>query len=113
MNYIKNLKHDQTINLLDEIDVKPGQVISKTLAQNNFVSLTIFGFSKGEEISTHASSGDAMVTILDGFARITIDGQENYLEKGQTIVMSANKPHALFALEDFKMLLTVVFPLSE
>ena len=83
--------------------------MSKTLAQNSALSVTLFAFDKGEEISTHESGGDAMVTCLDGNGKITIDGVEYNLHEGDTIVMPAKHPHAVFGEEKFKMLLTVVF----
>lgn len=109
-NYIKNIEKEKIIKLANEVDFKEGQVISKTLAQNKHVSLTVFAFSKGEEISTHASSGDAMVTILEGVGRLSINGKEYLLKKDETIIMPAEMPHAVYAEENFKMLLTVVFP---
>lgn len=108
---IKNINHETVSQLSDEVQYLPGQIASKTLAQNPHVSITLFAFDKGEEISTHASSGDAMVLALDGTGKVTIEGQEYVLTKGETIIMPANKPHAVFAQEQFKMLLTVVFPL--
>ena len=86
-----------------------GQIVSKTLAQNDAVSLTLFAFEKGEEISTHAAGGDAMVTVLEGTGRFTIDDKPHVLTEGQSIVMPVNIPHAVYGEERFKMLLTVVF----
>ncbi len=106
---IKNMNHSEIISLEKEIQILPGQVVSKTLSQNESVSVTLFGFDSGEEISSHESSGDAMVTILEGKAKITIDGNEYFVEKGETIIMPAKKPHALFATEAFKMMLVVIF----
>jgi quercetin dioxygenase-like cupin family protein len=79
--------------------------------QNKAVSLTLFAFDKGEEINSHSSDGDAMVTILEGKAQITIGSKSYELEKGKTIVMPAGIPHAVEAGEKFKMQLLVVFPL--
>ena len=93
-----------------QVEAEAGQIVSKTLAQNDAVSITLFAFSKGEEISTHASGGDAMVLVLEGRGRFTIDGREHFCSAGESIVMPAGKPHAVYAAEDFKMLLTVVFP---
>ena len=84
-------------------------MVSKTLAQNSSVSVTLFSFDKGEEISTHESGGDAFVTCLDGTGKITIDEQEYILHEGESIVMPAGHPHAVFGEEQFKMLLVVVF----
>ena len=106
---LKNIKKAEALRLTVEIDYLPGQVVSKTLVQNNAVSLTLFAFEKGEEISTHASGGDAFVTCLDGIGKITIDGQEYLLHEGESIIMPAGHPHAVFGQERFKMLLVVVF----
>lgn len=109
-DYIKNMEQSQVLNLMAQVDYMPGQVVSKTLAQNPAVSLTLFAFSKGEEISTHKSDGDAMVYCIDGCGEITIDGRKFVLNLGETIIMPAGKPHSVFAAENFKMLLIVVFP---
>ena len=77
--------------------------------QSCYVSITLFSFDKGEEISTHESGGDAFVTCLDGVGKITIDGKEYELHEGESIVMPARHPHAVFGQEQFKMLLVVVF----
>ena len=98
------------LTIKDEVSYQKGQIVSKTLAQNGHHSLTLFAFDKGEEISTHESGGDAMVVALDGVGRITIEGTEYILNEGETIVMPAKKPHAVFAKEQFKMLLIVMFP---
>ncbi len=97
------------LTLKDEVSYQKGQVVSKTLAQNEHVSITLFAFDKDEEISTHESGGDAFVTCLDGTGKITIDGEEYILSQGQSIVMPAKHPHAVYGQEQFKMLLVVVF----
>lgn len=107
--FIKNIDHKTVLKLADLVSVQPGQVVSKTLAQNDAVSVTLFSFDKGEEISTHQSEGDAFVTCLDGVGRITIDGKDSILQEGESIVMPAGHPHAVFGEEQFKMLLVVVF----
>ena len=81
----------------------------RTLAQNEALSITLFAFEKGEEISAHKSGGDAFVTCLDGVGRVTIDGQPYTLREGESIVMPAGHPHAVYGEERFKMLLVVVF----
>lgn len=110
MIYIKNIEHEKVLTLSKQVTIQQGQVVSKTLVQNEYVSITLFAFSKGEEISTHDSSGDAMVTVLEGEGQLTVDGAKYQCQAGETIIMPAKKPHAVYAKEDFKMLLTVVFP---
>ncbi len=109
MDKIKNMDFATVVTLKEQVAYQEGQVVSKTLAQNEHVSITLFAFDKGEEISTHESGGDAFVTCLDGVGKITIDGVDYELKEGQSIVMPAKHPHAVFGQEQFKMLLVVVF----
>lgn len=109
MDGMKNISKAAVLTLRDQVAYQSGQVVSRTLAQNEHVSVTLFSFDKGEEISTHESGGDAMVTCLDGVGRITIDGVEHILHEGESIVMPARHPHAVYGQEQFKMLLVVVF----
>lgn len=106
---MKNIPFSEVLVLRDQIAYQEGQVVSKTLAQNAAVSVTLFSFDKGEEISTHESGGDAFVTCLDGTGKITIDGMDYLLGQGESIVMPAGHPHAVYGQEKFKMLLVVVF----
>lgn len=106
---MKNINKSEVLVLKDQISYQEGQVVSKTLAQNDALSITLFSFAKGEEISTHESGGDAFVTCLDGVGKITIDGEEYFLKEGESIVMPAGHPHAVYGEENFKMLLVVVF----
>ena len=108
--YIRNIDPSTVLLLADQVGCQKGQIVSKTLAQNKAVSLTLFAFDKGEEISSHESGGDAMVIALDGAGRITVGGEEYILHAGETIVMPAKKPHAVYAEDPFKMFLIVVFP---
>ena len=103
-------KNSTALTLAELVTYQPGQVVSKTLAQNPAVSLTLFAFDQGEEISSHESNGDAMVIALDGEGEITIDSEKHLLKAGQTIVMPAKTPHAVYASQQFKMFLIVVFP---
>lgn len=106
---MKNIDKAKVLALKEQVAYQDGQVVSKTLAQNAAVSVTLFSFDKGEEISTHESGGDAFVTCLDGEGKITIDGQEYFLKEGDSIVMPAGHPHAVYGQERFKMLLVVIF----
>ena len=105
----KNIGKEEILELKEQVAYQEGQVVSKTLVQNQAVSVTLFAFEKDEEISTHESGGDAMVTVLEGTGKFTIDGTEYFLEAGQTIIMPSKKPHAVYGQERFKMLLMVVF----
>ena len=106
---MKNYDIATVLTMKEQVAYQPGQVVSKTLAQNDAVSVTLFAFDKGAEISTHESGGDALVLCLDGEGRITVDGVEHILHEGESILMPARHPHAVSGQERFKMLLVVVF----
>ena len=106
---LKNIEKSTILTLKNEVEYKKGQVISKTLSQNEHHSVTIFSFDKGEEISTHESDVDALVLCLDGVGMLTIDGKEYVIKEGESVVMPAHHPHSVYGKEQFKMLLVVVF----
>lgn len=108
---LKNINLAEALELKDLVSYQGGQIVSRTLVQNVAVSITLFAFDTGEEISAHESKGDALVTILDGNGVITIDEKEYALAAGQSIVMPAGIPHAVKATSPFKMLLIVSFPI--
>ena len=110
MQYLKNIEFEKAQELSELVAYHTGQVVSRTLVQNSSVGVTLFSFDKGEQISSHASLGDAMLTVMTGRARVTIGENEHAVNAGETIVMPNNVPHAVFAEEQFKMLLTVIFP---
>lgn len=105
----KNIEKGRVLELKELVDYQPGQVVSKTLVQNDKMGVTLFSFDEGEEISTHASGGDAMVTVLEGRGRFVVGGEVFFLQAGETVVMPQNVPHAVYAVERFKMLLVVSF----
>ena len=105
----KNIAKKEKLELKSLVDYQEGQVVSKTLVQNDYVSVTLFSFDKGEEISTHASGGDAMVTVLEGTGNFTIGGDVFILKEGETIIMPKDVPHAVYGQEKFKMELVVSF----
>ena len=107
---MKNIDLASPLSLPTLVTYQKGQIVSRTLVQNRAVSLTLFAFDTGEEISSHESKGDAMVQVLDGTAKITVGDNIYQLSAGETVVMPAGVLYALEAVEFFKMLLTVVFP---
>lgn len=108
MTFINNLEQAKVLDLKKEVPVEKEQILSKTLVQRDDLGVTIFSLDKDEEIATHIASGDAMVNILSGEALITIADKDYIVKAGETIVMPAGIPHALYAKEAFQMLLTVV-----
>ena len=107
---LKNIEYAKVLPFAELTEYLPGQVVSKTIVQNDSVSITLFAFDKGEEIGTHSSDGDAIVVALDGEGQITVDDEKFTVKLGESIVMPSGRPHSVFATEKFKMFLVVVFP---
>lgn len=107
MSIMKNINKAKVMVLKDQVSYQEGQIVSKTLVQNESVSITLFAFDKGEEISTHESGGDAFVTCLDGTGEITIDGVKYELHEGESIVMPAKHPHAVYGKEQYLSLIHI------
>ena len=105
---INELYRGSTITPASFIDYQAGAVVSKTLVQRPTGTVTLFAFAQGQGLSEHSAPFDAMVVLLDGQAEITIAGQPHIVGTGEMIIMPANQPHALAALEQFKMLLIMI-----
>jgi len=98
----------KALKVEDLIDYQEGSVVSREIVRKDTGTVTIFAFDKGEGLSEHTAPFDAMVQVIDGKAEIIISGQKNVVKAGEMIIMPANDPHALNALERFKMVLTMV-----
>ncbi|MBM7642169.1 cupin domain-containing protein [Streptococcus loxodontisalivarius] len=110
MTYIEKLPISEVFDLKNQVPIAEEQMLSKTLVQRKDLGMTLFSLDKDQEIAMHRSPGDALVTILTGQAKITIDQEEFLVSAGESILMPANIPHALYAQEAFQMFLVVVKP---
>jgi quercetin dioxygenase-like cupin family protein len=104
---IKNLPIGEVVNLAGLVGYQEGQVVSRTLVQDEGVSLTLFAFPEGEGLTVHTTPADALVYVLDGEAVIEIDGEASVVGAGESIVMPSDVPHAVTAEQSFKMLLLI------
>jgi len=92
----------------DTVEYASGSVVSKTITKKDTGTITLFAFDKDQGLSEHSAPFDAMVNVIDGKADIIINRESHILEKGESIIMPANVPHALKAIEKFKMLLVMI-----
>ena len=90
------------------IDYQENSVVSREIIRKETGTVTIFAFDKGEGLSEHTAPFDAMVQVVDGTAEIIISGNKNVVKSGEMIIMPGNVPHALNAVERFKMVLTMI-----
>ncbi len=98
----------QVIELAHVVDYQDNSVVSREIIKKETGRVSVFAFDKNEGLSEHTAPFDALVYILDGEADITISGKPFHLRKGEMIIMPANEPHALKAVQKFKMLLTMI-----
>ncbi len=98
----------QVLKLLDLTDYQPGSIVSRTIIDKKTGTVTLFAFDQGQGLSEHTAPFDALVCLLDGEAEITISGRPFRLSAGEMLIMPANEPHALKALQRFKMMLTMI-----
>jgi quercetin dioxygenase-like cupin family protein len=94
--------------LVDMVNYQKNAVVSKTIIDKKTGTVTLFAFDMGQGLSEHVAPFDALVQVLDGEVEINISGKPFHLKQGQMIVMPAQEPHALKAVSNFKMLLTMI-----
>ena len=92
----------------DLVAYQEGAVVSRTLMKQAKGSVTLFAFDRGQELSEHTVPHDALVVVLDGEVEITVAGTPHRLRAGETILMPGDEPHAVRAVERFKMSLTMI-----
>ena len=95
-------------SLVGLVDYQDGSVVSKEVIKKEKGTVSVFAFDKGQGLSEHTAPFDALVYILDGQVEINIAGKSHLLKTGQVIIIPANKPHSLKAIEHFKMLLVMI-----
>lgn len=96
------------VKLKDFIDYQDNSIVSKEIIKKETGTVTLFAFDKGQGLSEHTAPFDALVQIIEGKAEITISGDAAVLEGGEMLVMPAHEPHALKAVEKFKMMLVMI-----
>lgn len=98
----------RTVTVADLLQYQTGSVVSRTLVDRKIGTLTVFAFDEGQGLSEHSAPYDVTVQVIDGAVDVTIDGTVHRVAAGQLIIMPANRPHSLRAVERFKMLLFMI-----
>lgn len=99
---------EQVLELEELVDYQPGAIVSRTLVDRTNVTLTLFAFDEGQTLSEHTSPHYALLQVIEGRGTVIINDQEYELQNGESIVMPANEPHAVEAVDQFKMFLTML-----
>jgi quercetin dioxygenase-like cupin family protein len=100
--------HSKIMDFTAKVDYSAEGIVSKRVLQKDKGNVSLFAFDKDQQLSEHSAPFDALIQVLDGKAEIKIDGKPYELKTGQSIIMPANIPHAVYAVERFKMLLTMI-----
>ena len=104
----ENKLSEKVLNLKKLVEYQKGAIVSKEILKKEAGNVTLFAFEQGQGLSEHTAPFDAMVSILDGTAEVTISGQPYRVQEGEMLIMPADKPHALKANQRFKMMLVMV-----
>lgn len=96
------------VNLMNLVNYQPGSVVSRQIVKKEKGNVTLFAFDEGQALSEHTAPFDALVYVLEGESEVTISGKPHILKSGEVILMPAGEPHALKALKQFKMVLTMI-----
>ena len=105
---MSNFEHSTKINFKTDIEYSANSIVSKRVLEKPTGNISLFAFDEGQQLSEHTAPFDAMVQVVEGLATITIAGEAFSMAEGETIIMPANIPHAVFATDKFKMLLTMI-----
>jgi quercetin dioxygenase-like cupin family protein len=100
--------YSQVTPMAGLVAYQPGAVVSRQVIAKPTGTVTLFAFDKGEGLSEHTAPFDALVQVLEGEVEITISKRPHRLKAGEAVIMPANEPHGLKALERFKMLLVMI-----
>ena len=104
-----NAENSKEIKKLESLtDYQIDSIVSKTIIGKKSGTVTLFAFDKGQRLSEHTAPFDALVYLIDGKAKVTLSGNDMNIEKGDIVILPANKPHALLATEKFKMMLVMI-----
>ena len=98
----------QTQNIAELVEYGDDSVVSKTVLNKPVGTITLFAFDKGQGLSEHQAPYDAVVQVVDGIGRVTIDGKDHNVAAGEMIIMPANIPHSVSADHKFKMQLIMI-----
>ncbi|MBZ5535979.1 MAG: cupin domain-containing protein [Acidobacteriia bacterium] len=103
-----NTLQSTPVNLMNLVNYQPGSIVSRQIVKKDKGNVTLFAFDQGQALSEHTAPFDALVYVLEGESEVTISGKPHVLKPGEIILMPADQPHAVRALKQFKMVLTMI-----
>jgi quercetin dioxygenase-like cupin family protein len=104
----KEFTKSEVFSFSGSVEYTEGAIVSKTVLKKQTGNISLFSFDKGEALSEHTAPFDALIQVVDGRGEIIIGGKSFFLETGLSIILPADIPHAVKAVEKFKMVLTMI-----
>ncbi len=98
----------RALALAELVSYQEGAVVSREIMKGEKGSVTVFAFDRGQGLSEHTAPFDALVHVLEGEAEVTISGTPLRLRAGEAVIMPAGEPHSLYAVDRYKMSLTMI-----
>ena len=98
----------EVVRVADLVNYQDGSVVSRTIVKHATGTVTLFAFDDGQGLSEHTAAFDAVAHVLEGEVEVTVSGKVLRTTAGEAVLLPANQPHALKALSQFKMLLTMI-----
>ena len=98
----------EAAKVADLVSYQEGSIVSREILKKPTGTVTVFAFDEGQGLSEHTAPFDALVQVLEGEVEITIAGKLHRVQGGEMILMPAQQPHALKALQRSKMILTMI-----
>jgi quercetin dioxygenase-like cupin family protein len=98
----------KVLNAAEQVEYQDGAIVSREIVRGKTGTVTLFAFDRGQGLSEHTAPFDALVQVLDGEVELLIGGKPVPARVGETVLMPANVPHAVRAVQRFQMLLTMI-----
>jgi quercetin dioxygenase-like cupin family protein len=95
-------------SLVGLVEYAKDSIVSKTILDSEIGTITLFAFDAGQKLSEHTSPYNAVVQVVDGYGEFIIAGDSSEVSAGELLIMPADIPHSVSAVEKFKMLLTMI-----
>lgn len=92
-------------NLQKEFELPEKGILSRVLHKDDYVNVTLFGFSAGEELSGHSAPTPAVLYFLEGEAVVQLGEDKISTQPGSFVYMPPMLPHAISAKTPLRMLL--------
>lgn len=104
------LPHTVTLDVVAQVNIQAGAIVSKVIHRDEHLDVTVFGFDANQELTAHRAAQAAVVQVVTGRLRFTSNGEEFDAGPGFWLHMAPDMPHSLVATEPTIMLLTLVRP---